>query len=188
MEASLANAVRQVPLNPPQLLGERRECGTTGGRQLSDGQLGQRGYKPGERRVFSYSSPLRPPVEPEERIPTAIGGQVAGEHEAPVGRLLQLVDESEHPDLGMKDVAWPGPPHLVDHILEKRQQIGRPRPGVNGPGLAEDIKPVAHPAQGLHDLDGVQLIIEPKSREGERDHQGCREIEGERRRDRAIQE
>ena len=34
---------------------------------------------------------------------------------------------------------------------------------------------------------GSKLIGEPKSREGERDHQGCREIEGERRRDRAIQ-
>ena len=86
----------------------------------------------------------------------------------------------------MKDVARPGPPHFADHIFEKRQQIGRPRPGIYGPCLAEDIEPIAHPAQGLHDLYGVQLIIEPKSREGKRDHQGCREIECKRRRDRAI--
>ena len=84
-------------------------------------------------------------------------------------------------------MARPGPPHLVNDILEKCQQIGWPRPGIYGAGLAEDIKPVAHPAQGLHDLYGVQLIIEPKSREGKRDHQGGREIECERRRDRAIQ-
>ena len=55
------------------------------------------------------------------------------------------------------------------------------------PGLAEDIEPVAPPAQGLHDLYGVQLIVEPKSRECKGDHQGCRKIEGERRRDRAVQ-
>ena len=187
MEASFAYAVRQVPLNPPQLLGELSKCGITIGWQRRDGQLGQRGYEPGERRAFINQSPLRPPVKPEERIPAAIGGEVAGEHEAPVGRLLRVVDESEYPDLGMENVARAGPAHLVDDILEKCQQIGRPRPGIYGPGLAEDIEPVPHPSQGLHDFYGVQLIIEPKSREGERDHQGCREIEGERRRDRPIQ-
>ena len=176
MEASLAYAVRQIPLNTPQLLCELSKCGMTIGGQRRDGQLGQRGYKPGERRAFINQPPLRPPVEPEERIPTAIGGEVAGEYEATVGGILRPVDESKHPDLGMKDVAGPGSPHLVDDILEKRQQIGRPCPGVYRPGLAEDIEPVAHLAQGLHDLYGVQLIVEPKSREGKGDHQGCREI------------
>ena len=84
---------------------------------------------------------------------------------------------------------WPGRGLLTSWMTFSRSASRSDGhvPGIYGPGLAEDVEPVAHPAQGLHDLYGVQLIIEPKSREGKRDHQGCREIEGERRRDGAIQ-
>ena len=51
MEVSLANAVRQVPFNSPQLLGEILDSFTAFVRQALYGQPGQRGDEPCERRV-----------------------------------------------------------------------------------------------------------------------------------------
>lgn len=87
----------------------------------------------------------------------------------------------------MKDVASPRGRRLVDAALKQGHQVGRPLPGMDGAGLAEDVHASAHPAQRLHDLDGIRLLIELKARERERDHEGEFEIERERRRDSVIQ-
>ena len=84
---------------------------------------------------------------------------------------------------------WPGRGRLTsrDDVLEQRHQIGRPPAGANGARLTEDVDPSAHLAQGLHDLDGILLVIEPEARERERDHESRLEIERVRSRDGAIQ-
>ena len=51
MEADLAHASRQVPVHPPQLLGERGQGRSAVERQPRHGQLGQRGHELRERRA-----------------------------------------------------------------------------------------------------------------------------------------
>jgi hypothetical protein len=86
----------------------------------------------------------------------------------------------------MEYATCPGSPDLVDGFLKQRHEIGSPTGGTDGASLAENVQPFTHPAQRLHDLDGVGVIDKLKSRQGEGYHQGGFEIQGERRRDGAI--
>ena len=117
--------------------------------------------------------PAGSPVKPEDSVPAAIGSKVPGEHQEPEEGYVGSVQEPEHPDLRVKDVARPGPPHLVDDAFSSRgQKVRRPPPGAYGARLAEDVDASALGAQRLHYFDGVLLLIEPKARERERGHQG----------------
>ena len=156
MEASLANAGRQVPTHPPQVLGERRQRGMPVGRQLSDSEVGQRGNEAHKGCVARFPSSLQPPIKPEECVPTAIGGEVTGEHEQSEGSLLRLIQESKRPDLRMKNVAQPGSPDSMDDVLEQRRQIGRPSPGqLMAPAWQNMSNRSAHTAQRFHHPDGI---------------------------------
>ena len=187
VEPGLADARRQVPLNVSQLLGEAGEGPVTLGWQRRDCQTGERSDELSERCVARAGLFSSLSVEPENRVPAAVCGQIPGEYEEPVGRLVRLIAKSEDPDLRMEDMARSRSLHSMDYVLKQREQIGRPSPVADGAGLAEDIEPSAHLAQRFHDLDGVRLVLEPEPRERERHHQRRLEIERERRGDSAIQ-
>ena len=87
----------------------------------------------------------------------------------------------------MKDAIWAGSADLVDGFLEQRYQIGRPSGGTDGASLTKNVQALAHPAQRLHDLDWVWILVESKTCEGKRHHQGHLEIQRERRSDGTIQ-
>jgi len=147
METHLADAVWQLPFDPPHLLGKLGQDRVTAWRQRRHGQPAQRANKSNQRRI-TVVDPSRPPaIEPEDRVPAAIGGEVSREHQQPICGLLGFVAESEHPGLRVEDMAWPGAPHRVDDVFEQRQQIGRPSTGADRARLAEDVQPLAHPAQ-----------------------------------------
>ena len=120
MEADLANARRQVPAHPPELLGELPQDRPAVERQPRPRQPGKRGNELRERRIAGDGQPLGPPVEPEDRVPAAIGGEVPGEHEESVGGLLRPIEKPQHPYLRVEDVARPRAPHLADDVLEQR--------------------------------------------------------------------
>ena len=88
MEAGLANAGWQFPFDPLQLIGEGVYGLVSVWRNRCDGQFGQRADELRKGlAVFAGSLPQLP-VKPENGVPTATGGEVAGGHEEPVRKLL----------------------------------------------------------------------------------------------------
>ena len=75
----------------------------------------------------------------------------------------------------------------MDDAFQQRHQVGRPPPGADRAGLAEDVDPIAHPAQRLHDLDGIRLLVQSKSGKRKRHGQRRLQIERERRRHGPVQ-
>ena len=186
VELSLANAGGHVPFDPSQLVGEGVQQLASLWRNRRDGHIGQRAMKTRQRLALVAGLGLRLPVKPEDGVPATSGIQVSRKHEESIGRRLRPIEESEDPGLGMEDAARRRP-HRVDDVFEERHQVGRPTFGVDGAGLTEDVHAAAHLSQRLHDLDGVGLLVETKTRERERDHQGSFEIQRERCRHGVIQ-
>ena len=88
VEVNLANAGWQLPFNPSQLVGEGIQQLASSWRNRRDGQLGQRANELRKRLAVGAGSVPRLPVKPEDGVPTATSGEVAGEHEEPVRKLL----------------------------------------------------------------------------------------------------
>ena len=171
----------------PSCVGERGQGRPAVGRQPCDGELRQRRDEPRERLAARDGPLFGPSVQPEDRVPAAVVGEVPGEHEEAVRERLIPIEEPQHPDLRVEDVARPGGSHLVDGVFEQRHEIGGPSSRADRAGLAENVEPFAHLAQGFHDLDGIRLLIESEAREGEWDQEGRLEIEREGGRDGVIE-
>ena len=118
MEVYLANAGRQFPTNIPQLVGQGEDRYAAIGWQRRDCEIRQLGNKAHEGRVAFVLNPIRASVEPNDGVPTTVCGQIPSQHQESVGGLVRPIQEAEHPDPWMKDVARSWSPHLIDHVLK----------------------------------------------------------------------
>jgi hypothetical protein len=180
VEIDFTNVDRWFPVDAAYAYGQVMNAGTT--------VIGKWNYRHRWERVeqvCDWDTDVRSPdsgpaVQPYHHIPASIAGEVATGAEQSVLTVLPSA-ELEYPDLRMKQRAGAGRKDGVRHRLQKRDQIGC-RAGRNDlAGLREDVDSVGRAAHRIEDRDRIVGLSNMVSGKGQRDGEGAREVERERR-------
>ena len=144
-------------------------------------ELSEHSHKRGKRCALFGRPVGSPAVEPDDKIPTSIVGEIAAGAKHPVAALIAS-GVLQNPHLGVKQQVWARSLHGMDHRFKQGEQVRRDSRLSHLTSLRKHINLLGRAPHCIQNRDRVAALSNPMGRERKRDRQGRSQIEGKRRR------